>query len=228
MDSRAVFEGILRVLRTGARWRDLPEDYGLSPATCWRRLNRWEADGVWEGVGQEYLRRLDDRGLLAWQECFIDATYMPARRGAPPSGRPGRGTVRSAWRWQAARVYQSRFSRRLRTLTSRLSPSGRSAVFGYLARDEVVPARNLLGSSATGRTTAVRSGNVSGNGALTSLRRTSPAERRPRTVASSAAIGASGSSSARTAGGTPRAGGPPPGGTGVSLPSWASSLWRYS
>ena len=35
--SRPCFEGILWVLTTGARWKDLPERYP-SPATCWRRL----------------------------------------------------------------------------------------------------------------------------------------------------------------------------------------------
>lgn len=38
-DSRAAFEGILWILKTGARWRDLPAAYP-SPATRWRRLNR--------------------------------------------------------------------------------------------------------------------------------------------------------------------------------------------
>jgi transposase len=36
-DDRACLEGILWVLRSGARWRDLPERYP-SPSTCWRRL----------------------------------------------------------------------------------------------------------------------------------------------------------------------------------------------
>ncbi|MGQ0536309.1 MAG: IS5 family transposase, partial [Methanobacteriota archaeon] len=74
-DNRGVFEGILWVLRTGARWRDLPEEYP-SPATCWRRLNRWEQEGVWEDVWQGFLRQLDMRSMLDWQESFIDATFM--------------------------------------------------------------------------------------------------------------------------------------------------------
>ena len=35
--NRAVIDGILWVLKTGARWCDLPAEYP-SPSTCWRRL----------------------------------------------------------------------------------------------------------------------------------------------------------------------------------------------
>jgi len=35
-DDRKVLEGILWILRSGARWCDLPEEFP-SPATCWRR-----------------------------------------------------------------------------------------------------------------------------------------------------------------------------------------------
>src|ERR1700744_2427781 len=43
--NRACLEGILWVLRTGARWRDMPERYP-SPSTCWRRLVEWECEEV--------------------------------------------------------------------------------------------------------------------------------------------------------------------------------------
>jgi transposase len=142
-DNRAVFEGILWILRSGARWKDLPAEYP-SPATCWRRLNKWEEEGVFEDVWHEYLRQLDARKLLSWQESFIDATFMPAKRGVSRSARLAKGRAQSAWWWQAARVFQSVFSPRLRTLTSRLSQKKRSEIYGYLARDEAVPERLLF------------------------------------------------------------------------------------
>ncbi len=37
INNRDVLEGILWVLRTGARWQDLPDRYP-SASTCWRRL----------------------------------------------------------------------------------------------------------------------------------------------------------------------------------------------
>lgn len=142
-DNRAVFEGILWILKSGARWKDLPAEYP-SPSTCWRRLNKWEQEGVWEDVWREYLRKLDARGLLSWQESFIDATFMPAKRGVSKSARLAKGREQSSWWWQAAKGFQSEFSPRLRTLTSRLSQKKRSEVYAYLARDEVVPEHVLL------------------------------------------------------------------------------------
>jgi transposase len=43
--NRRVLEGILWILRSGARWRDLPSEFP-SPSTCWRRLRRWEEQGL--------------------------------------------------------------------------------------------------------------------------------------------------------------------------------------
>ena len=42
---RACLEGILWILKNGARWQDLPERYP-SPSTCWRRLQEWTVAGV--------------------------------------------------------------------------------------------------------------------------------------------------------------------------------------
>ncbi len=65
-DDRACLEGILWVLRTGARWRDLPEAYP-SPATCWRRLGAWEDADVWEDLWRAFLSELDQQGLIGWE-----------------------------------------------------------------------------------------------------------------------------------------------------------------
>ncbi len=89
-DNREVLERILWVLETGARWRDLPEEYP-SPLTCWRRLRRWEEDDTWVRVWRAFLRELDRRGWLNWQETFADATFASAkRRGRSPRRRAAR------------------------------------------------------------------------------------------------------------------------------------------
>jgi transposase len=58
IDNREVLEGILWVLRTGARWQDLP-DRDPSPSSCWRRLRLWEEQGIWLDVWRKFLAMLD-------------------------------------------------------------------------------------------------------------------------------------------------------------------------
>jgi transposase len=81
--SRACFEGILWVPRSGARWRDLPRAFP-SPATCWRRLRGWEEQGVWLTAWRELLGTLDARGRLEWEEAFLDGSFVAAKKGASP------------------------------------------------------------------------------------------------------------------------------------------------
>jgi transposase len=107
-DNRRVLEGILWILRTGARWQDLPSEYP-SPSTCWRRLRLWEEQGVWLQVWRTFLAELNERGLIQWNECFLDATFAPAKKGGSTSGRPARVKEQSSWDWQTVRVCLSEF-----------------------------------------------------------------------------------------------------------------------
>ena len=78
--NRPVFEGILWVLRRGARWQDLPARFP-SPSTCWRRLRGWEAQGVWLKAWRVFLAQLDAQGQLDWAETFADGSFAPAKKG---------------------------------------------------------------------------------------------------------------------------------------------------
>jgi transposase len=104
--NRRCFEGILWILWTGAQWRALPKEYP-SPATCWRRLNRWMQEGVWEKAFATFVRRLKRRDQLRWDECFIDAMFAPAKKGALPSARPSAAREQRWWWWRTVRVFQS-------------------------------------------------------------------------------------------------------------------------
>ena len=77
---RACLEGILWVLRSGARWKDLPERYP-SPATCWRRHRDWVDAGIFEAVWGRLLGRLEGFQKLNWEEAIGDGT--PTRQSAP-------------------------------------------------------------------------------------------------------------------------------------------------
>ena len=122
--NREVVEGILWVLRTGARWRDLPEGYP-SGSTCWRRLRDWEARGIWLQLWRTVLSQLDARGRLQWEQAFIDATFAPAKKGARSSAIRGGARGRSAWWWSTARVYLWEFASRPRRRGKRRSSSRR-------------------------------------------------------------------------------------------------------
>lgn len=120
-DDRACLEGILWVLRSGARWRDLPERFP-SPSTCWRRLVEWETEDVLVRIWQAFLDTLNEKGLLDWEEVFVDGTFSPAKKGALASEKPNVERVQSGWWWRMAREFHSHAGPRLlRLLRSRWS-----------------------------------------------------------------------------------------------------------
>ena len=103
VDARSCLEGILWVLRTGARWKEASWDaerlarmkdqcgsltYLPSPSTCWRRFNEWTEAGIFLIAWKRLLEHLDGRKLIAWSEAFGDGTFSPAKKGAPKSARP--------------------------------------------------------------------------------------------------------------------------------------------
>ena len=67
--AREVLNGILWILRTGARWKDLPSRYP-SYQTCHRRFQRWVRAGVMERILQALARDLKERGKLDLGEDF--------------------------------------------------------------------------------------------------------------------------------------------------------------
>ena len=78
---RACLEGVLWVLISGARWKDLPERYP-SPATCWRRLKEWTESGVFLQAWTRLLSRLDELNGIDWDEVSGDGTFCRAKKGA--------------------------------------------------------------------------------------------------------------------------------------------------
>jgi|SRR5208283_2906501 transposase len=103
-DDRLAFEGILWILKTGARWKDMPEMYPHY-SICWRRLKEWHETGVLKEMWRAFLSELDEKGVLSWEETFVDATFIPAKKGARRSGRPKGVKEQSAWWWSMARVF---------------------------------------------------------------------------------------------------------------------------
>ncbi|HXR17276.1 MAG TPA: IS5 family transposase [Terriglobales bacterium] len=90
IENRRVLEGILWILRSGARWQDLPEKYP-HPSTCWRRLRDWDEQGVWLNIWRAFLSELNERQQLKWSESFLDGSFAPAKKGATEFGTTKRG-----------------------------------------------------------------------------------------------------------------------------------------
>ena len=103
-DDRLVLEGILWVLRSGARWRDLPERYP-SASTCWRRLRDWEEEDLWLQIWRVFLSALDAQGRLNWDEVFMDGSFASAKKGDSAWVKPNVAKVQSGWWWQTAKVF---------------------------------------------------------------------------------------------------------------------------
>ena len=87
-DHRQVINGILRVLRTGAPWRDLPERYGPR-GTCYSRFRRWSGQGIRKSVLEQLQAQEEVAGNLDWHEVALDSTSIkahPHAAGAPKKG----------------------------------------------------------------------------------------------------------------------------------------------
>src|SRR5512137_358030 len=102
-DRRQVLNGVLWILRTGAPWKDLPERYGAYQ-TVHRRFQQWVRAGVLEAVLLALAQDLKDRGGLDLRECFIDGTFVPAKKGGVWSERLSGARGPKSWLWPTVMV----------------------------------------------------------------------------------------------------------------------------
>jgi len=85
---RAALAGILFVLRSGIPWQMLPQDMGFgSGMTCWRRLRDWNEAGVWRKLHQVVLDELQAAAAIDWSRAALDASSVPAKKGATTPAR---------------------------------------------------------------------------------------------------------------------------------------------
>jgi transposase len=105
-DARRCLEGILWVLRSGARWKDLPRSFP-SYVTCWRRLVEWTGSGVWDEAWRRLVDKLDQQGRVHWEEGFADGTFASAKKGAILLVRPSEAKGPSLWSWSMQPVCRS-------------------------------------------------------------------------------------------------------------------------
>ena len=68
-DHRITIEGILWILRTGAPWRDLPEQFG-KPNTVYYRFYRWVKSGLFDKIREEIV---SEHNL---EIIMVDSTFV--------------------------------------------------------------------------------------------------------------------------------------------------------
>ena len=105
-DSRAVLNGILWVLRTGAPWQDLPSRYPPYQ-TCHRRFQEWSQSGRWEQVLRILAKDLQRRGGIDLSEAFIDGSFASAKKGAIALAKLSAAKGPRSWQLQTALVFLS-------------------------------------------------------------------------------------------------------------------------
>jgi transposase len=97
-DSRELLNGIPWILRTGARWQDLPE--GFPPyQICHRRFQQWVRSGVLRQVLEALAEDLLIRGDLDLSECFVDGAFVAAKKGVSMSARLSEARGARSWKW---------------------------------------------------------------------------------------------------------------------------------
>lgn len=135
---REVLNGILWVMRTGAAWQDMPDRYPPG-STCHRYFQTWVKAGVFLQILTALAEDLKARGGLDLSECFIDGTFVAAKKGAAAWARPSGAKVARSWQLQTAlasrrvspftyrvlrRMRPDSLSPRLRPVLWRMRPAG--------------------------------------------------------------------------------------------------------
>lgn len=143
---REIFNGVLWILRTGARWCDLPERYPPYQ-TCHRRYQSWVKSGVLRKILEALAEDLHRRGKIDLSECFVDATFVGAKKGAPESVKRAVAKGPRSWQWQTLMVFQS-------PCTQQVLLQQRSTLSTILSRDVFLPSLQN-DSLATALTTVI-------------------------------------------------------------------------
>ncbi|MBK7831040.1 MAG: transposase [Gemmatimonadetes bacterium] len=105
VSDRACLEGILSVLRTGARWRDLPDEFPVR-----RRVGADSPNGSDKTCGCRCGGRSSAPSMHGGGSTGVRPSWTarsPRRKGGAGLGKTRKGRGRSSWYWSTARVFLS-------------------------------------------------------------------------------------------------------------------------
>ena len=89
-----MISGIVHLLKSGCRWKDVPAAYG-PPATIYNRFNRWSHRGIWQRVFATLVAAAEipeDRAL--------ESIHVKAHRSAADR-KGGEGSSHRAIAWRS-------------------------------------------------------------------------------------------------------------------------------
>lgn len=73
--------GMLYVLSTGRRWRDLPHDFTVHYSTRYRYFIRWVKNGAFKEIFEELKHKANKRNWLHWRNAYLDASDVKSKKG---------------------------------------------------------------------------------------------------------------------------------------------------
>jgi transposase len=75
-DHRMMVDAIIWILKTGAPWRDLPEEVFGSWKSVYTRFRRWRESGLWERIFTYLTQEKDEESIM------IDSSIIRAHQHA--------------------------------------------------------------------------------------------------------------------------------------------------
>ena len=90
---RQILDGILWVLMSGARWKDLPSEYP-GYKTCHRLFQNWQSQGIFEEIFHILSSEKSNEEVKI---AYIDGTFVPAKKGGLRSGEVIKARAAQSW-----------------------------------------------------------------------------------------------------------------------------------
>lgn len=84
-DKRKAIQGIFWILDNGAKWKDLPTEFGTKSAVH-RAFQRWVEMGAYESLLAEVGSMVEERDGFKLYECYVDGTFSKAKGGGDGIG----------------------------------------------------------------------------------------------------------------------------------------------
>ena len=84
-DKRRAIGGIFWILDNGAKWKDLPAEFGTKSAVH-RSFQRWVGDGAFETLLNTLGALVEEGGGFKLYECYIDGSFAKAKGGGDGIG----------------------------------------------------------------------------------------------------------------------------------------------